>query len=327
MKLANKVAEVIVEEEPPELVQEDEEMQPVYIINENLEDIETAAATSEIKSISPDTSQVHIVDHQYVSLDLYQSTQLEDYSRKEMDVFDYIGIEIKNIQEQEERAKQLQLQNEATTDQPASVEVGEYLIEEVVDESFADQDDEPGIITIERIDEIKVGKNDEKAGDELSAVVDIVNDSSFQCKLCPKMYQKKNITVMHLKTAHQIVLGNYNYGDHNRYRKPQKDLNFKCRFCPKLYTSRKFVDRHELLHGPSGDLIHKCCCCQLYFETEEKKDAHQFAQHNDKLVCKVENCDKRFDNPEKLVGHVRYAHSKTVTVRKYNFVCQLCGKS
>lgn len=293
---------------------------------------EAAACVSETNSTS-DASQVHIVDHQYESLDVYQSTQLEDYSRKEMDVFDYIGIEIKNIQEQE---KLLQLQNEATEGQIGPIEVGEFLIEEVVDDqSFVDQDDEPGIITIERIDDIKheddytnciIKQEHDNVEDELKEFVKIVNGSSFQCQLCPKIYQKRNITVMHLKTEHQIVLSNYIYDGHNRHRRPQKDLNFKCRFCPRSYTSRKFVERHEILHGPAGDLVHKCSCCQLYFENDERLVEHQIAEHNDKLVCQADNCGKRFDHPEKLIGHVRYAHSKKTLVRKYNFVCERCGK-
>lgn len=332
-----EVVEDELEDQPAELVQEDAEMAPVYFIDEKLEAIETEAV-AEVEASSFDTSQMHIVDHQYVSSDLQQSTQMEDYSRKEMDVFDYIGIEIKNIQEQEEREKLLQLQTEAEELKsevaaeeympgdasgplvPADhqVEVGEFIIEEI-EESFVDQDDEPGTITIERVTDIKA-----EQCEELSSFVDLDNECGFQCKLCPKVYQTINITAMHLKSVHNVKLHNYNYDSHNRYRRPQKVPSFRCRFCPKLYTSEKFANRHEILHGPAGSLVHKCSCCPLYFETEERMEEHQHLEHEDKLICK--DCGKWFDHPEKVAGHVRYAHAKKVVVKKYNFVCQLCGK-
>lgn len=271
----------------------------------------------------------HITDHQYISFDSNQTSQdahLEDYTKKEMDVFDYIGIEIKNIQEQEEREKQLQLQNESTKEQQQEV---------LIDDNFyIDSED---IIEDETIDEaeailvhedIYFSAKDECA-EELEKYVEFISENSFQCRLCPKIYQKRNITIKHLKSEHQIVIHNYVYDNSNRYRKtPQKDLNWKCRFCPKRYTSKRLVQRHENVHGPNGDLLYKCSCCTLYFQSIIEMETHQFCEHEDRLVCKDEHCGKRFDHPEKLVSHTKYAHSsKKSVVKKYNFVCQLCGES
>lgn len=292
----------------------------------------------------PENSHIHVSDHQYIAMD--QTTQLEDYNKKEMDVFDYIGIEIKNIQEQEEREKLLQMKNGSSnvemiddknqeiehSEQNAEFEIRDLLVE-CEDESYLVEssvviDDEPteesSTMVIERLESIGEDCDEEE---EFKIYIDTVGESSFSCKLCPKIYQKRHITIKHLKAEHCITLRHYNYDSSNRYRKPQKDLDWKCRFCARKYTSKRLAERHETVHGPNGDLLHKCSCCPLFFLTTEEMETHQHTEHEDKLYCKAENCNKKFDHPEKLVSHTKYAHSnKKASVRKYNFVCQLCGK-
>ena len=275
----------------------------------------------------PETFQNHMADHQYIAFDNNQTSRdanLEDYTRKEMDVFDYV-FEIKNIQEQEEREKQLQIQNGMKKEQEILIEEDFFIDSEIIEDETIDENvEEAETFFVEDIS-LKVKCEYEE---ELQNYVDIVNDSNFQCKLCPKIYQKQNITVKHLKTEHQITLQNYNYDDSNRHRKPQKELNWKCQFCPKKYTSKRIVEKHEKAHGTKGDLLHKCTCCPLYFLTVIEMEAHQYSEHEDRLVCKVEDCNKRFDSPEKLLSHSKYAHmNRKASLKKYNFVCQLCGKS
>lgn len=275
----------------------------------------------------PEMSQNHMTDHQYISFDNSQThdVHLEDYAKKEMDVFDYIGIEIKNIQEQEEREKQLQLQNGTKEEDqtPDLLNEPDFYIDssDIIDDDTADE-----VQTTFFIDDVIFSIKDEFS-EEFANYVEVDNDSSFHCKLCPRIYQKQNITVKHLKTEHQIVLRHYNYDNSNRYRKPQKDPNWKCQYCAKKYTSKRLVERHQKIHGPLGDLIYKCSCCRLYFQTIAEMEAHQSAEHEDRLMCKVEGCDKKFDLPEKLISHANYAHSnRKSSLKKYNFVCQLCGE-
>lgn len=255
-----------------------------------------------------------------------QDAQLEDYAKKEMDVFDFIGIEIRNIEEQE---KELQMKSEAT----AGIKIQEFLVDDNNSDNFyMDENDviedetvETEAIVIEKIETLPMPERDED--EELSQYIDSVSGASFHCRLCPKIYQKKNITVKHLRTEHQIHISNYIYEDSNRYRKPQKDANWKCRFCPKRYTSKRLAERHEKVHGSDGELRWKCSCCALYFQTVEQRDDHQHSTHQDRLMCKFDNCSKKFDHPEKLASHVKYSHSaKKGFVSKYVFVCQLCGK-
>lgn len=267
-----------------------------------------------------------LTDHQYISFDNNQTTQdehVEDYATKEMDVFDYIGIEIKNIQEQEEREKQLQNQKEDESTQEMIIEEEFYIDpNEIIEEEVNEE-----TLTTFFVEEVNFITSDELS-EELNNYITIVEGKNFQCKLCPRIYQKQNVTVKHLKNEHQIILKNYIYDNTNRYRKPQKDLNWKCRFCPKKYTSKTLVVRHEKVHGPEGNLLHKCSCCSKHYETETEMEEHQYFEHEDRLVCQEENCGKRFDHPEKLVGHKKYAHlNGKSTLKKYNLVCQLCGKS
>lgn len=271
-----------------------------------------------------DTYQQHIPDHQYTFVSTSHDSQMEEYAKKEMDVFDYIGIEIRNI---EEREKEMQLRNEATIAEAAQEDFIDENIEQLCNESNdvqEDEDIEEETIVIERVYSVNEEYFDEE---EPNSFFEIVDGTSFHCNLCPKIYQKRNITMKHLKVEHGIVMENYNYDNSNRYRKPQKDLNWKCQFCPKRYTSKRLATRHETAHGPNGELTHKCSCCAIYFQTSEERDSHQFSTHEDRLICKIESCKKRYDNPEKLVSHTKYAHTdKKMSIKKYIFVCQLCGK-
>lgn len=283
------------------------------------------------------------MDHQYVSSTEMQSSQdaqLTDYAKKEMDVFDYIGIEIKNIQELERKQK---LENEDTLNETVKVsepqledepemEVQEMMIE---DAEYFDTTEivEAGESTflIEQLEEVRVLNFEEEQhqqDQEFLEFVQVEDDKTFACKLCPKIYQKRNITTKHLKSVHGIFLSNYNYEDANRHRKPQKKLSFKCHYCPKRYTSSRLAETHEALHGPEGNLVHKCSCCPQYFSNSKSRDSHQYSNHSERLICKVEECKKKFDHPEKLVNHVKYAHDKTKTPKhRTHFECPLCGRN
>ena len=181
-----------------------------FLITEIVQDEEVITDTNIVVN---EVFQTHMTDHQYISFDSQQASQLDDFSKKEMDVFDYIGIEIKNIQEQEEREKERKAQNKARTEELAQVE--EHLIEDYVDEYFVDAND---IKTDEDVEETIVFEKLESSecDDEFQNYVEVISESSFQCKLCPKIYQRKNITAKHLKVEHQIILKDYNYDSTNR---------------------------------------------------------------------------------------------------------------
>lgn len=163
--------------------------------------------------------------------------------------------------------------------------------------------------------------------EDINHYFDVIGEQ-YCCKLCPKMYLKKNISIKHLKIEHQITLKNFIYDNtNNRYRKPHKNQTFSCNVCPKKFTSAKLAEKHEMNHGDDGSLIYKCSCCPLYFDTQLKMEIHQNTAHESRLTCNIVDCLRKFDHPEKLLSHKKYAHFSRVTKKKYVFVCTLCGRS
>lgn len=258
-------------------------------------------------------------DHQYIVITESQNPtesdiqSMKDFTKKEMEVIGFMNFDIKNsIQEQEQYTENEQ----------------EMIVEELIDESgYLEENFGESYEAIEETNETEhvISKIDDE--NEILQYLTIDNDQ-FQCKLCPKLYSKKNISIKHLKKEHKIIISSFNYDNSNRYRKPQKNPIWKCKYCPKKYTSAKMVERHEKVHGKEGNLIHKCNCCSLYFRTTDEMENHQIESHADRLVCDVEDCQKRFDHPEKLFSHKKYSHSeKKLQPKKYSFVCAVCGRN
>lgn len=166
--------------------------------------------------------------------------------------------------------------------------------------------------------------------EDIDKYIEINNDQQYCCKLCPKIYQKKNISMKHLINEHQIELENFVFQQSNRYRKSQKPHAFSCKneFCKKKFTSPKLAEKHEINHGKEGNLVFKCSCCRLYFQTQSEVESHQNEVHEDRLKCSIDDCLRQFNSPEQLLSHKKYAHSsKSVTKKKYLFKCTLCGRS
>lgn len=284
---------------------------------ENLENnqIITYDAGNEITIIQDDkqaNQEVPYTDHQYIIItenpqkDIYESTK--DFTKKEMKVLDFMSLseytEIKPHNEQDDPQEiiieQIEIENET---------------EEYLDETFED---------IEGVSENEDSSKTED--DEILDYISIENEH-FKCKLCPKIYSKRNISIKHLRKEHSIIINSFNYDNSNRYRKPLKTQTWKCEYCPKKYTSLKMVEKHRQNHGTDGSLIYKCPCCALYFSSIEEVENHQYVSHSDRLVCDI--CQKRFDHPEKLLSHRKYLHSenKKRQAKKYTFVCPLCGRN
>lgn len=177
-------------------------------------------------------------------------------------------------------------------------------------------------------DHIELQVSDNEVTEDSTHYFDI-NNEQYCCRLCPKIYLKKNVIIKHLKNEHQIILEDFMYDDNtnNRYRKPQKNQNFSCKFCPKKFTSSKLAEKHEMNHGEDGLLIYKCSCCPIYFDTQLKMKNHQNSEHESRLTCNIEKCLRKFDHPEKLLSHKKYAHINRVTKKKNSYVCTLCGRS
>lgn len=297
---------------------------PVIIVDSPIvqQDPDNQIITSDIQNdiilVQEEKQELPYNDHQYIVITESQNQteadiqSMKDFTKKEMEVFNFMNFDMRNIQEQEQFIE---------TEQ-------EMIVEELIDESGYLEDDYEG--NYEAIDEINETENVISKSDDENEILQYltIDNDQFQCKLCPKIYSKQNISIKHLKKEHKIVINSFNYDNANRYRKPQKNQIWKCKYCPKKYTSAKTVERHEKVHGKDGNLIHKCPCCSLYFHTIQEMENHQFESHADRLVCDVENCHKRFEHPERLLSHKKYSHSeKKYHPKKYLFVCTVCGRN
>ncbi|XP_070491850.1 zinc finger protein 420-like [Chironomus tepperi] len=303
------------------------------------QDSVTSDIQTEIVLIQEEKQELPYDDHQYIVITESQNPSeadiqqnMKDFTKKEMEVFDFMSFDIRHVQEQDQQTENVQEQDQYTENEqkqePDTENAQEMIVEELIDEpEYLDESFEGSYEAIEETNE--TDNIIEMIDDEFEILQYLtIDNDQFLCKLCPKIYSKRNISVKHLKKEHKIVLSNFNYDNTNRYRKPQKNQVWKCKYCPKKYTSAKTVERHEKVHGKDGNLIHKCTCCTLYFQTIEDMEDHQFQSHTDRLVCDIQDCLKRFDNPEKLFSHKKYSHSENkYQPKKYSFVCSVCGRN
>lgn len=296
------------------------EESPIYIIEapsevvceqKNIEQNETIIQTE-----TPVHEDIFYETEIIESIDTFQNFKQinpESIEVKEMKLYDYVNIEIKNM-EDAEKAQEAEFQQQ----NKIKFEI-EYISQEIIEHVECYEDDNID----ECIENETIHENEEIL--EYKSYIEKISDK-YHCKICPKAYLNLNISIKHLKSVHNILITNYNYEDANRSRKPLKSPKHKCKFCARKYTSLILLKKHEIVHGKNGDLIHKCVCCPSYFEDKTKLDNHQNAEHKDRLECL--ECKKKFNHPEKLVNHMKYKHQteKKFKVKKYSFVCSVCGK-
>lgn len=164
----------------------------------------------------------------------------------------------------------------------------------------------------------------EEMSDEISAHIDI-RGNQYLCKLCPKQYQKRKAAFNHIRSDHNVFEDRVMLEE--RKRKTKTETFFSCNICTKKFAYQNLWRNHLKLHGTDGKLIHKCNCCPVHFATLNDMQNHLFEEHIDELKCPVESCDKIFDSSMKLKKHVKFSHADNKKlVKKYEFVCEQCGK-
>lgn len=155
------------------------------------------------------------------------------------------------------------------------------------------------------------------------SVTQITSDC-YRCNHCPIQYVSPYLAGKHLEKEHGIVLKEL-VKTLQYDREYTRERKYQCRFCGRMYANEKALEKHVLLHGPDGRLIHKCQCCAQHFETEEEVLLHGKTEHPERLLC-VE-CDIVFREHEKLVRHRNQQHVEEKIIKKYHYVCPICGKS
>ena len=166
---------------------------------------------------------------------------------KEMKLYDYVNIEIKNMEEAEKAQEvECQQQNKVKFD----IENVEYITQEIIEHVECYEDD-----NVDESIEYETNHENEEIL-EYKSYIERISDK-YHCKICPKAYLNLNISIKHLKSVHNILITNYNYEDANRSRKPLKSPKHKCKFCARKYTSLILLKKHESVHGMLIDYMLK----------------------------------------------------------------------
>ena len=108
------------------------------------------------------------------------------------------------------------------------------------------------------------------------------------------------------------------------------DLEFKCDICENQYKNKYSLQRHTNLIHASDEKVYKCNLCEFqsihiyslsrHRKTQcTKKNAH--VMNDNKFICQVSNCSKRFNTKNSLRGHTRYSH------KLVEFKCPECEKT
>lgn len=154
--------------------------------------------------------------------------------------------------------------------------------------------------------------------------VTTISVDCYRCNHCPIQYVSPYLAGKHLEKEHGIVLKEL-LKTLQYDREYTRERKYQCRYCERMYANEKALEKHVILHGPDGRLIHKCQCCALHFETEEEVLYHGKVEHPDRLLCY--ECDIVFREHEKLVRHRNHQHVGEKIIKKYHYVCPTCGKS
>ncbi|XP_050101634.1 zinc finger protein 665-like [Anopheles aquasalis] len=178
----------------------------------------------------------------------------------------------------------------------------------------------------DEIDEMTISLEVEEVEKQLQTLKEnykIVSGADYQCNLCPVQHTSEYLIARHLERMHGIQLTAIEML-HLIKKPPWPDILYRCKYCGRMYSNPARLKVHVRHHGPHGTLLHKCTCCSRYFETAEDSRQHALATHRDRLVCNI--CQKQFQDPDCLQGHIRYAHRGVKEKRRLNFVCLRCGK-
>ncbi|XP_055593163.1 zinc finger protein 665-like isoform X5 [Uranotaenia lowii] len=147
-----------------------------------------------------------------------------------------------------------------------------------------------------------------------------MSEEAYRCLACPAQFTSPYFAGRHLQKDHGIMLKELL----KTLRYGARAKNFQCRLCSRQYFSDKILEKHILLHGPDGLLIHKCTCCTTWFATEDEARSHALEQHLDRLKCKT--CGDIFRSNIEQKLHAQKAHKKSKTKVYHQHVCKTCGK-
>lgn len=135
------------------------------------------------------------------------------------------------------------------------------------------------------------------------------NQDNFDCPLCSKRFQTKNILERHVQTYHL------------------KERPYICQFCGKGFSTEWYCQKHETHHekgtGPrilARDMIYACKYCEKTFPKPRQLRMHE-STHTGEKNYECKQCDKTFCYSSSLLKHLKYMHSE-----KPKAVCEFCSR-
>ncbi|XP_063702784.1 zinc finger protein 883-like [Culicoides brevitarsis] len=168
----------------------------------------------------------------------------------------------------------------------------------IVTDNYDTNDEDAIIVQNDDVSMVNEAENDVKS--EISSYVS-VEESSFACQLCPKIYKSSKIMINHLRKEHNIHL---------------KDTVLQ-----KIQHSIKPVTQNIPENTPKDPKSHICSKCKRSFSSRTILTDHERSNCGTKPVYVCDICNKGYHSAGSLKTH------KTVHTGELKFVCQYCGQT
>lgn len=297
-----------------------------YQDDEMVEQIENIEESSQDYMTDENAYQDEQVEEYQIQVKDEEDMETEDFKIEFLDEEGFI------VEDQEETGVNYGFEEIIEEVQVADDEVPEEVaFDDVQDNLYEDYADEQE----EVYDEYEEQQPDEtenvELNDELSSHIEQTKDQ-FLCRYCPKQYQKLRPALNHLRIDHAIITEEEQVLLFERSRPQRTETVFTCDICSKSFAYKNLLRSHRALHGDEGEMVFKCNCCSLHFDTMRSMHTHLYEEHLDELKCTHDGCDKIFDYPIKLKKHIKFAHMRIANadskanIKKLDFVCEICGK-
>ncbi|XP_034936811.1 Krueppel homolog 1-like [Chelonus insularis] len=153
-------------------------------------------------------------------------------------------------------------------------------------------------------------------------------DKSYQCLLCQKSFDQKNVYQSHLRSHGKEGEDPYRCNICSKtfavparltrhYRTHTGEKPYQCEYCNKSFSVKENLSVHRRIH--TKERPYKCDVCERAFEHSGKLHRHMRI-HTGERPHKCSVCAKTFIQSGQLVIHMR-----THTGEK-PYVCKACGK-
>ncbi|XP_051153773.1 zinc finger protein ZFP2-like [Leptopilina boulardi] len=154
------------------------------------------------------------------------------------------------------------------------------------------------------------------------------NEKPYQCMLCQKIFDQKNVYQSHLRTHGKEGEDPYRCNICSKtfavparltrhYRTHTGEKPYQCEYCNKAFSVKENLSVHRRIH--TNERPYKCDVCERAFEHSGKLHRHMRI-HTGERPHKCSVCEKTFIQSGQLVIHMR-----THTGEK-PYVCKSCGK-